>query len=52
MSEKSIFRYPGTAVAMHWDKRLCIQVGECTRARNDLFASGRNPWCDPDLTAP
>ena len=40
--------YPGTAVDVVWDGRLCIHVGECTRARGELFESGRKPWCDPD----
>ncbi len=40
--------YPGAAVDVVWDGRLCIHVGECTRARGELFESGRQPWCDPD----
>ena len=42
-----IYTYPGEAVEVTWDRRLCIHVGECTRARGELFVSGRDPWCDP-----
>ncbi len=48
-SESKQFTYPGSDVDVVWDGRLCIHVGECTRARGDLFESGRKPWCDPDL---
>ena len=47
-SESKQFTYPGSAVDVVWDGRLCIHVSECTRARGDLFESGRKPWCDPD----
>lgn len=49
MSEKSTHTYTGVAVDVAWDRRLCIHVGECTRARGDIFQSGRQPWADPDL---
>jgi CDGSH-type Zn-finger protein/uncharacterized Fe-S cluster protein YjdI len=48
--EKS--RFPGKQVDITWDGRLCIHVGECGRARGDLFVAGRNPWCQPDVAAP
>lgn len=41
--------FPGQAVQVNWDARLCIHVGECGRANNDLFVGGRKPWCQPDL---
>jgi uncharacterized Fe-S cluster protein YjdI len=45
---QSVFTYPGEAVDVTWDRRLCIHVGECTRAHGELFASGRTPWGEPD----
>lgn len=47
--EQSIHEFPGKNVDVHWDGRLCIHVGECGRAENELFAGGRDPWCNPDL---
>lgn len=41
-------QYPGSQVDVQWDGRLCIHVGECGRASNDLFVGGRQPWCVPD----
>ena len=46
--ESKQYTYPGRAVDVIWDSRLCIHVGECTRARGALFESGRTPWCEPD----
>ena len=50
MSEerRSVFGYAGTDVDVTWDRRLCIHVGECTRAQGEVFVSGRDPWGDPD----
>jgi CDGSH-type Zn-finger protein/uncharacterized Fe-S cluster protein YjdI len=48
MSEKKVFEYPGADIDVQWDGRLCIHVGECGSARNDLFVAGRDPWCVPD----
>ncbi len=48
MSDDKIHKYDGEKVEVAWDGRLCIHVGECTRARDDLFVSGRQPWCEPD----
>ncbi|TPV95215.1 MAG: hypothetical protein B7733_11170 [Myxococcales bacterium FL481] len=44
--------YPGKDVTVRWDQRLCIHVGECGRARGDLFVGGRQPWCQPDAVSP
>ncbi len=49
MSHKKIFEFPGEKIDARWDGRLCIHVGECTRAKGDLFESGRDPWGQPDL---
>jgi CDGSH-type Zn-finger protein/uncharacterized Fe-S cluster protein YjdI len=51
MSVSPLFRYPGKAADVVWDGRLCIHVGECTRAKGDLFVAGRKPWCEPDAAA-
>jgi CDGSH-type Zn-finger protein/uncharacterized Fe-S cluster protein YjdI len=48
MSDKKIFEYPGAEADVHWDGRLCIHIGECGRADNELFVGGRQPWCQPD----
>ncbi len=52
MSEKERFRYGGNRVDVEWDGRLCIHVGECGRAKGELFVGGRKPWCAPDLVSP
>ena len=49
MAEKNVFEYPGHEVDVHWDERLCIHIGECGRADDELFVGGRKPWCQPDL---
>ena len=48
MSKKT-FEYKGKEATVSWDGNLCIHVGECGRAKGDLFVTGRKPWCDPDL---
>lgn len=48
MSEKKVVKYDGAEAEVHWDARLCIHIGECGRAKNDLFVGGRQPWCQPD----
>ena len=48
MSEKKVVTYPGATTDVRWDGRLCIHIGECGRATNDLFVGGRQPWCQPD----
>lgn len=48
MSDKEVFGYPGQAIDVQWDGRLCIHVGECGNAQGDLFVAGRDPWCIPD----
>nr|WP_070961145.1 CDGSH iron-sulfur domain-containing protein [Hyphomonas sp. Mor2] len=50
MSKTTIFEYKGDAQTVTWDRRLCIHVGECGRAKGDLFVTGRDPWCDPNLS--
>ena len=48
MSEKKVVKYEGRDADVSWDGRLCIHVGECGRAQNELFVGGRQPWCEPD----
>ena len=48
MGDKKIHGFSGSAADVHWDSRLCIHIGECGRANNDLFVGGRQPWCKPD----
>ena len=45
------FEYKGKEATVTWDGGLCIHIGECGRAKGDLFVGGRKPWCDPDLSA-
>ena len=47
MADKRIFKFDGDEMDVRWDSRLCIHVGECTRAKGELFVSGRKPWCEP-----
>ena len=49
MSSSPITRYPGQHADVTWDERLCIHIGECGRAKGDLFVAKRQPWCQPDL---
>jgi len=50
MAKKTVQQYPGKKATVSWNGRLCIHVGECGRAKGDLFVGGRDPWCQPDLT--
>lgn len=50
MAKTTIFEYQGDTQTVTWDRRLCIHVGECGRAKGDLFVHGRDPWCDPNVT--
>ena len=49
--DKKTIIYDGKETEVAWDGRLCIHIGECGRAKGDLFVGGRQPWCQPDLTA-
>jgi CDGSH-type Zn-finger protein/uncharacterized Fe-S cluster protein YjdI len=44
-------KYAGERADVEWHGRLCIHVGECGRAKGELFVGGRKPWCDPDLAS-
>ncbi|MBO6940372.1 MAG: CDGSH iron-sulfur domain-containing protein [Deltaproteobacteria bacterium] len=50
--DEKVFTYGGSEAEVDWDGRLCIHVGECGRASNELFVGGRQPWCQPDEVPP
>jgi len=49
--DKKPITYPGERAAVTWKGNLCIHIGECGRAKGDLFVGGRKPWCQPDLVS-
>jgi CDGSH-type Zn-finger protein/uncharacterized Fe-S cluster protein YjdI len=50
MSDKTRVEYPGENAVVTWEGTLCIHIGECGRAKGELFVGGRQPWCDPALS--
>jgi len=48
VTKDETFYYEGTQATVSWNGPLCIHVGECGRAKGDLFVGGREPWCKPD----
>ena len=51
VSGKNPITYPGENAAVTWKGDLCIHIGECGRAKGELFVGGRDPWCQPDLVS-
>ena len=51
MSDDELVKYPGNESDVHWNGKLCIHIGECGRAKGELFINGRQPWCQPDLAS-
>jgi CDGSH-type Zn-finger protein/uncharacterized Fe-S cluster protein YjdI len=51
MTDKDPINYGGKTATVTWNGKLCIHIGECGRAKGDLFIGGRQPWCQPDLAA-
>lgn len=51
MTEQTTITYSGQEIDVHWDRRLCIHIGECGGAAGPLFEAGRDPWCQPDLVS-
>ncbi len=51
MANDKITKYPGDNAEVSWDGGLCIHIGECGRAKGDLFVGGRQPWCQPDAAS-
>ena len=41
MSKDDSYEYPGENATVTWKGGLCIHVGECGRAKGDLFVGGR-----------
>ena len=50
MADSKAIKYPGARANVSWHGRLCIHIGECGRAKGELFVGGRKPWCQPDLS--
>lgn len=51
MPKTKVISYPGKTAAVSWAGELCIHIGECGRAKGDLFVGGRQPWCEPDAAS-
>ena len=51
MANDEPIEYKGDRATVSWHGRLCIHIGECGRAKGDLFIAGRKPWCEPDLVS-
>lgn len=49
MSKQRRLDFAGQGIDVHFDRRLCIHVGECGCSEGDLFVGDRQPWCVPDL---
>jgi CDGSH-type Zn-finger protein/uncharacterized Fe-S cluster protein YjdI len=51
VSDSKITKYSGASTEIFWDGGLCIHIGECGRAKGELFVGGRQPWCQPDVAS-
>ena len=51
MSDGKITKYSGDDAEVSWHGGLCIHIGECGRAKGELFVGGRQHWCQPDLAS-
>ena len=51
MSDNKRFSYAGKNAEVTWQGELCIHIGECGRAKGELFVTGRKPWCQPDAAS-
>lgn len=51
MSGSKTTKYCGDNAVVSWHGGLCIHVGECGRAKGELFVGGRQPWCQPDVAS-
>ncbi len=51
MSDRKVVKYPGKKAEVSWHGGLCIHIGECGRAKGELFVGGRKPWCQPDFAS-
>lgn len=46
MAKQRVITFQSDTATVTWDQDLCIHITECSRAKNDLFVTGRDPWCD------
>jgi len=44
----NVKEFKGQDIAVHWNKKLCIGIGECGRATGNFVVGGRDPWMNPD----
>jgi CDGSH-type Zn-finger protein/uncharacterized Fe-S cluster protein YjdI len=51
MAEVKVHNFKGGKATVSWSGGHCIHIGECGRAKGDLFVGGRKPWCEPDLAS-
>lgn len=51
MANEKAIDYSGKRATVRWHGKLCIHIGECGRAKGDLFVTGRKPWCQPDAVS-
>lgn len=51
MANDKIVKFSGKTAEVSWHGGLCIHMGECGRAKGDLFVGGRQPWCQPDCAS-
>ena len=51
MGTVKIHRYEGKNATVSWSGKHCIHIGECGRAKGELFVAGRKPWCQPDVSS-
>ena len=51
MTKEKAIDYSGKCATVTWQGKLCIHIGECGRAKGNLFVAGRKPWCQPDLAS-
>ncbi len=40
--------YPGAAIDVRYDRRLCIHAAECGRGASEVFDAKKDRWIDPD----
>ncbi len=51
MAEK-VLRYEGDDILVTYNLKRCIHAAECIHGDPDVFDPERNPWIDPDASAP
>lgn len=51
MTDQQAIDYFGDEIDVRWDASLCLHIGECGKAKGELFVAGREPWCLPDAAS-